>query len=98
MARVAQELAGQVHSWLERAADHVLDRMQPPELGLIYEGGGESRERPQSLADRLRTASKGLNREEITAHLAVIRQGREVKAQDKARELGRVKADDRELS
>jgi hypothetical protein len=134
VARVAQELAGQVRSWLERAADHVLDRMQPTEPGLAYEGGGDSRERPQnlaarmreawavrdqrseigdtrsdkretqseereapqSLADRLRAASKGLDHEEIAARLAAIRQGREVEGQDKAREAERVKAEELE--
>ena len=134
VARVAQELAGQVRSWLERAADHVLDRMQPTEPGLAYEGGGDSRERPhdlasrmreawavrdqrseigdkrsdiretrseereapQSLADRLRAASKGLDHEEIAARLAAIRQGREVEGQDKAREVERVKAEELE--
>ena len=134
VARVAQELAGQVRSWLERAADHVLDRMQPTEPGLAYEGGDDSRERPQdlaarmreawavrdqrseigdtrsdkretqseereapqSLADRLRAASKGLDHEEIAARLAAIRQGREVEGQDKAREAERVKAEELE--
>ena len=134
VARVSQELSGQVRSWLERAADHVLDRMQPTEPGLAYEGGGDSRERPhdlasrmreawavrdqrseigdkrsdiretrseereapQSLADRLRAASKGLDHEEIAARLAAIRQGREVEGQDKAREVERVKAEELE--
>ena len=133
MARVAQELAGQVRTWLERAADHVMDMMQPTE-GLAYEGVGHDRDRPQdlaarmreawavrdmrsdigdqrsaiseerseepdapqSLADRLRAASKGLDHEEIAARLAVIRQGREVEGQDKARELERVKAEELE--
>jgi hypothetical protein len=132
VARVAQELAGQVRSWLERAADHVLDRMQPPEPGLAYEGSGDSRERtqdlasrmreawavrearsdigdqrtdkretqseereaPQSLADRLRAASKGLDHDEIATRLAAIRQGREVEGQDKAREVERAKAEE----
>ena len=132
VARVAQELAGQVRSWLERVADHVLDRFQPPEQGLTYAGGGDARELPQdlaarmreawaerdtrseigekrsdiketqseeregpeSLADRLRTASKGLDHDEIAAHLAAIRQGREVEGQDKAREAERVKAEE----
>jgi hypothetical protein len=123
-----------VRSWLERAADHVLDKLQPTEPGLAYEGGGDSRERsqdlasrmreawavrdarseigdkrsdkretqseereaPQSLADRLRSASKGLDHEEIAAHLAAIRQGREVEGQDKAREAERVKAEELE--
>jgi hypothetical protein len=105
--------------------------MQPPEPGLAYEGGGDSRERPQdlaarmreawavrdarseigdkrsdiretqseereapqSLADRLRAASKGLDHEEIAARLAVIRQDREVEGQGKAREAERVKAE-----
>lgn len=56
VARVAQELAGHVRSWLERAADHVLDRLQPPEAGLAYEGGGHDRDRPQDLAARMREA------------------------------------------
>ena len=134
VARVAQELAGQVRSWLERAADHVLDRMQPTEPGLAYEGGGDSRERPQNLADRmretwavrdqrsevgdkrsdkretqseereapqslaerLRAASKGLDHEEIAARLAAIRQDREVEGQGKARDAERVKAEELE--
>lgn len=125
VARVAQELAGQVRSWLGRAADHVLDRLQPPEQGLAYEGGGHGRERPQdlaarmreawalrdvqsdiseapapdahqSLADRLRAASKGLDHNEIAVRLAAIRQGREVDEQGKARELERVKAEELE--
>lgn len=56
VARVAQELAGHVRTWLERAADHVLDRLQPSEAGLAYEGGGDSRDRPQDLAARMREA------------------------------------------
>ena len=50
------ELAGHVRTWLERAADHVLDRLQPPEAGLAYEGGGHDRDRPQDLAARMREA------------------------------------------
>lgn len=56
VARVALELAGHVRTWLERAADHVLDRLQPPEAGLAYEGGGHDRARPQDLAARMREA------------------------------------------
>ena len=56
MARVAQELAGHVRTWLEWAADHVLDRLQPPEAGLAYEGGGQDRDRPQDLAARMHEA------------------------------------------
>jgi hypothetical protein len=56
VARVAQELAGHVRSWLERAADHVLDRLQPPEAVLAYEGGGHDRDRPQDIAARMREA------------------------------------------
>ena len=50
------KLAGHVRTWLERAADHVLDRLQPPEAGLAYEGGGHDRDRPQDLAARMREA------------------------------------------
>jgi hypothetical protein len=56
----------------------------------------EEREAPQSLAERLRAASKGLDHEEIAARLAAIRQGREVEGQDKAREAERVKAEELE--
>ena len=56
VARVAQELAGHVRTWLERAADHVLDRLQPPEAGLAYEGSGHDRDRPQDIAARMREA------------------------------------------
>ena len=56
VARVAQELAGHVRTWLERAADHVLDRLQPPEAGLAYEGGRHDRDRQQDLAARMREA------------------------------------------
>ena len=56
MARVAQELAGHVRTWLERAADHVLNRLQSPEAGLAYEGMGHDRDRPQDLAARMRDA------------------------------------------
>jgi hypothetical protein len=108
--------------------------MQPTEPGLAYEGGGDSRERPQDLAarmreawavrdqrseigdqrsdkretqseereapqslvERLRAASKGLDHKEIAARLAAIRQGREAEGQDKAREAERVKAEELE--
>ena len=128
VARVAQELAGHVRSWLERTADHVLDNLQPSANELAYEGGdrakpqglaarmreawalrdaqseigekrsvirethSEEQEAPQSLADRLRAASKGLDHEEIATRLAVIRQGREVQERDMARELERLRA------
>ena len=125
VARVAQELAGQVRSWLERAADHVLDNLQSPAAELAYEGGDRAKpqslaalmreawalrdaqseisektsDKPialQSLADRLRAGSKALDHDEIAARLAVIRQGREVEGQDKAREAERVKAEELE--
>ena len=41
---------------LERAADHVLDRLRPPDAGLAYEGSGHDRDRPQDLAARMREA------------------------------------------
>jgi arginine deiminase len=62
----------------------------------IRETQSEEREAPQSLADRLRAASKGLDHEEIAARLAAIRQSREVEGRDKARELERVKAEELE--
>jgi hypothetical protein len=58
----------------------------------IRETQSEEREAPQSLAERLRAASKGLDHEEIAARLAVIRQGREVKERDMALELERLRA------
>ena len=56
----------------------------------------EEREAPQSLAERLRAASKGLDHEEIAARLAAIRQDREVEGQGKARDAERVKAEELE--
>ena len=123
-----------MRSWLEWAADHVLDRVPSREAGLAYAGGDpgrdgprdlaarlreawavrdaqseigekrseiseeqpEEREAPQSLADRLRVASKGLDHDEIAARLAAIRQGREVAERDKARELERQHAEELE--
>lgn len=42
------ELTGHIRTWLERAADHVLDRLQPSESGLAYEGGRHDRDRPDA--------------------------------------------------
>lgn len=56
VTRVAQELAGQVRSCIELAADHVLDRVQPPEAWLPYAGGDPCRDGPQDLTTRLREA------------------------------------------
>ena len=50
------ELAGNVRTWLEQAAGRVLDRLQPPEVGLAYEGSGHDRDRPHDLAARMREA------------------------------------------
>jgi hypothetical protein len=55
----------------------------------IRETHSEEQEVPQSLADCLRAASKGLDHEEIAARLAVIRQGREVQERDMVLELER---------
>jgi hypothetical protein len=58
----------------------------------IRETHSEEQEAPQSLADRLRAASKGLDHEEIAARLAAIRESREVKERDMALELERLRA------
>lgn len=50
----------------------------------------EEREAPQSLADRLRSASKGLDHEEIAARLAAIRQGRDVEKEQVAQDVERL--------
>jgi hypothetical protein len=55
VAHVAQELAGHVRTWVERATDHIMDMMQPTE-GLAYEGGGHDCDHPQDLAARMREA------------------------------------------
>jgi hypothetical protein len=46
----------------------------------------------QSLADRLRAASKALDHDEIAARLAAIRQGREVEKEHMAEEAERLHA------
>jgi hypothetical protein len=56
----------------------------------ISETHSEEHEAPQSLADRLRAASKGLDHEEIAARLAAIRQGREVGKDHVAQEAERL--------
>ena len=50
---------------------------------------------PQSLADRLRAASKALDHDEIAARLAAIRQGREVEKGQAAQDAERLR--DQEL-
>lgn len=58
VAQVAQELAGLVRSWWERAADQFMDR-GASERGLASEIGDQGRDRPQDLASRLREAWEG---------------------------------------
>lgn len=62
---VARELAGYVRAWLDRAADRMLDRLEParfagPEQSeLALAGGRDGREQEPDLATRLREAWQG---------------------------------------
>jgi hypothetical protein len=56
VARMVQELTGQVRDWLDRAAERVLDRLGPGQSELALAGGREGREKEPDLATRLRAA------------------------------------------
>ena len=55
---IARELAGQVRTWLDRAAERVLDRLAPEQSDLALAGGRDGREQEPDLATRLREAWK----------------------------------------
>ncbi|WP_071797501.1 MobQ family relaxase [Natronohydrobacter thiooxidans] len=136
VARVAQELAGHVRTWLERAADHALDRLPPSASGLAYEGGGHERDRPQddlaarmreawalrdaqsgiggkrstiseeisdkpetppqSLADRLRLAARGIDSADLADRAAALQRDRETEREHEAQEVERLHAEELE--
>ena len=117
VARVAEELAGQVRDWIDRTAERL--RSSGPELA-TEAGGIEERpadlavqmreawqkrqgqndrpqpeavereiEEPRSLADRMRAAAKGIDRDTATAaveRLTSLREGREAERQQKAQQ------------
>jgi hypothetical protein len=59
---VVQELTGHVRDWLDRAAERVMDRLEPARFAgpgqseLALAGGRDGREREPDLATRLREA------------------------------------------
>jgi len=56
VTRMAQELAGQVRDWLDRAAERVMDRFGAGQSELALAGGRDGREQEPDLATRLRDA------------------------------------------
>jgi hypothetical protein len=56
VTRMAQELAGQVRDWLDRAAERVMDRLGPGQSEMVLTGGRDDREEEPDLATRLRDA------------------------------------------
>ena len=56
VGRMAQELAGQVRDWLDRAAERVMDRLGSGQSELALAGGRDGREEEPDLATRLRDA------------------------------------------
>ncbi len=56
VGRMAQELAGQVRDWLDRAAERVVDRFESGQSELALAGGRDGREEEPNLATRLRDA------------------------------------------
>jgi hypothetical protein len=54
--QMAQELAGQVRDWLDRAAERVMDRLGSGQSELALAGGRDGREEEPDLATRLRDA------------------------------------------
>ena len=94
VGRMAQELAGQVRDWLDRATERVMDRLEPAR----FAGSGQSPQAsqdPQDLAARLREAAKGIDPDALADRAAALREGREAEeravAQEAAREQERVK-------
>ena len=75
VTRMAQELAGQVRDWLDRAAERVMDRLEParfagPEQSeLALAGGGDGREQEPDLATRLREAWEARQGREKEQHV-----------------------------
>ncbi|SFF29102.1 plasmid mobilization system relaxase [Sulfitobacter brevis] len=54
--QMAQELAGQVRDWLDRAAERVMDRLGSGQSEMALAGGRDGREEEPDLATRLRDA------------------------------------------
>ena len=75
VTRMAQELAGQVRDWLDRAAERVMDRLEParfagPEQSeLARAGGRDGREQEPDLATRLREAWEARQGREKEQHV-----------------------------
>ena len=75
VTRMAQELAGQVRDWLDRAAERVMDRLEParfagPEQSeLALAGGRDGREQEPDLATRLREAWEARQGREKEQHV-----------------------------
>ena len=130
VARAAQELAGQVRGWLDRAADYAMDRYQQSSgQGLAYAGAGDGPERPQDLAarlraawearqngqevhdapaperedslqglaDRLRAAAAGLDRDAMSKASEALQQSREAEERHKLQEVERLRAEELQL-
>jgi hypothetical protein len=56
VGRMAQELAGQVRDWLDRATERVMDRLGSGQAELALAGGRDGREEEPNLATQLRDA------------------------------------------
>ena len=56
VTRMAQELAGQVREWLDRAAERVMDRLGSGQAELALAGGSDGQEEEPNLATQLRDA------------------------------------------
>ena len=75
VTRMAQELAGQVRDWLDRAAERVMDRLEPARFAgsgqseLALAGGRDGREEEPNLATRLRDAWEARQGREKEQHV-----------------------------
>jgi len=98
VARVAEELAGQAREWIERTAERARERLQPEGPGEAASGKADKPEpaeieaerdddsEPQSLADRMREAAKGIDRDAATVaaeRVRTLREGREEEQRQK---------------
>ena len=69
VTRMAQELAGQVRDWLDRAAERVMDRLGSGQSELALAGGRDGREGEPDLATRLRDAWEARQGREKEQHV-----------------------------
>jgi hypothetical protein len=75
--QVVQELTGQVRDWLDRAAEHVMDRLGSGQSELALAGGRDGRDQEPDFAARLRASWEAYQGREKVQEAATSEQERE---------------------